>query len=222
MRTWQQLGSGDKGFLVFGVAALLVFALLAADVGMRGRLEQLDAPTGDWLYAHASSLSIFSNGMDLLGSIVVMGPVVALGAAYLWWRSERREAVRLAVIVGLGLVAYNGFKLVFARARPATALGIETGYSFPSGHTTMAAVLMVYLAWLGLRRARGKALTALLLVAVIAWALLMALSRLTLGVHYLTDVLAGLALGAGIGALGVSLPALWMGPASSDVAQEVS
>jgi undecaprenyl-diphosphatase len=92
-----------------------------------------------------------------------------------------------------GLVAL--LKLAFARARPEGAiLAASEGFSFPSGHTAAAATLACALVWMGMRRWRHRGLVALL-VAGTLWVALMAASRVTLGVHYLSDVLGG----AGVG-----------------------
>ena len=198
----------ERAFLIVGILGAVAFALVAADVSFHGQLEQRDQPIADWLAAHANGVPWFSRGFDFLGSVFVVAPLILVSAIVLWRRQERREAARIIILGLVGLAAYSAFKQFFARARPSTAIGLESGYSFPSGHATMAAVLACYFLWLALRQPRGRVAAIPLVAAAAAWALLMALSRITYGVHYFTDVLGGLALGASVGALGIGLPAL--------------
>jgi undecaprenyl-diphosphatase len=120
--------------------------------------------------------------------------VLAAGIALWLWHGQRKRLEALAVIVTLtGSVAINTIlKLVFARPRPDIfpPLTVEHSYSFPSGHTSTAIALYGLIAVL-LWRAhhRGWALLSGL------WVLLVALSRVYLGVHYPSDVLGSLALG---------------------------
>lgn len=123
---------------------------------------------------------------------------VALMLAVYWWRQVGRRAeavVLLATLVGSAAVG-QGLKAFFSRPRPhlfpwLTAAG---GWSFPSGHTLTAIVLGGMLAWL-----LGRKLTAWRRVVVWAvaglWAGSVGLSRVYLGVHYPSDILASLAVG---------------------------
>jgi membrane-associated phospholipid phosphatase len=132
---------------------------------------------------------------------VVLHPFVfraaVLVAAVLAWRAGRRRVAAVAVltmaVAGLLVVAT---KLVVARPRPAWAdpVAEEVGLSFPSSHALHGALgvgLLLLLARPHLAgRAWGAAVTAGVLVAVLA-----ALDRLVLGVHYLSDVTVGAAAG---------------------------
>jgi membrane-associated phospholipid phosphatase len=88
------------------------------------------------------------------------------------------------------------------RPRPPGALVATTGGAFPSGHTLVAAVtaVVVVLIFVGPGGARMW-----WLIAAAGWAVTMALSRTYLVVHWLTDVVAGLLLGAGWALLWVSI-----------------
>jgi undecaprenyl-diphosphatase len=126
-------------------------------------------------------------------------------SAYWWLQARRRsEAIVLAITLAGSAILGWALKLAFVRPRPhlipwLTAAG---GWSFPSGHTLNAVVLAGLLAWLvgwrlgGWRRATFEAGVAL-------WAALVGLSRVYLGVHYPSDVLASVAVG------GLCLLAAW-------------
>ena len=125
--------------------------------------------------------------------IIAVGLVVALVE---WRRIPSRSAIAflVLVLVGQNLLA-NGTKLVVARARPdLSQLTGFSGTSFPSGHSTAAAATFAAVALL-LGRRRSPGVRALLAGAAAAVAAAVASTRVLLGVHWLTDVLAGLALG---------------------------
>jgi len=92
-------------------------------------------------------------------------------------------------VVGSGLVTALA-KLSFVRPRPALSVFGEQGFSFPSGHATVAVALYAYLAFLywGRRKKLIYIITIFIILAI-------GFSRLYLGAHYLSDVLAGYAVG---------------------------
>jgi undecaprenyl-diphosphatase len=158
---------------------------------------------------HAAALTAVAMGINVL-----FGPVAGLAligaiAAYLWL--IRRDLVR-AVAFGLaacsGWVASEAFKLLIGRQRPDPKLlfdplAPETGSkSFSGGQVSYAAALAFALYFLarGTRWAKAAALAGAALALVVAW------SRLYVGVHYPTDVAASfLAAGASV----VLLAGMW-------------
>lgn len=126
-------------------------------------------------------------------------PVLALCGWY-WWRT--RDTVRAAwaaVTVLAGWALSNVLKELVQRARPALDEPVEVahGYSFPSGHATNTALMttvVVLLLW-PLLRTRGRRAVAVTTAALLT--LLTALDRVLLGVHYPSDVVAGMLLGVG-------------------------
>lgn len=129
------------------------------------------------------------------GTVVVM--VVAISGMFLWLSNHKYSALLLLIATVGGLVLNNLLKASFSRPRPTVVEWITTAVtsSFPSGHAMSAAVVygtVAYLAGRLQRRAWHRGLTlglaALLIVAISA-------SRLYLGVHYPTDVVAGVIIG---------------------------
>jgi membrane-associated phospholipid phosphatase len=126
--------------------------------------------------------------------------IVAVLVALLIWYGQRESALTLAGVVVLAAVASVGIKAAVRRARPTPYLGgpHATGASFPSGHAlTAAAAVIAVLAVgrrLGLLENAGRRwsvfVTGVVIVAVVSF------SRLALGVHYLSDVVGGLLMGA--------------------------
>jgi undecaprenyl-diphosphatase len=121
---------------------------------------------------------------------------LGLGAAGTILDRRRREDWRRATItVGASYLCSTGVKLAIGRRRPVVEdlpqlMATPTGLSFPSSHSTSS---------FAAARAYGRLLPSPLLYGV---AVPMALSRLYLGVHYPSDVLAGAALGTVLGSVG--------------------
>lgn len=123
--------------------------------------------------------------------------VVALGALLAWRAGYRRRALVVAGTMLVGSALGVGLKLLVRRDRPPFGddVAAEIGYSMPSGHAlngTLAAGLVVVLLWPWLRRRAARVLA---VAAAAAVAVVVSLDRLVLGVHYLSDVVAGAAIG---------------------------
>ncbi|WP_434470925.1 phosphatase PAP2 family protein [Aeromonas veronii] len=124
------------------------------------------------------------------------GPLYAVLAALLWWQGEaERELVRLALLAfAIELPLYLLLKNSLKRQRPVglpVFITPSDRYSLPSGHTAAAFLIATILA-------AGFPLWAPLLFG---WAALVGASRLLLGVHYLSDLVAGALLGGGCAVL---------------------
>jgi uncharacterized protein (TIGR03382 family) len=133
--------------------------------------------------------------MTRLGNPEVVVVVVALGLGWLVRRRRWRSAVMLLFVCLGALMLNRGMKLAFGRPRPLLwpRLIEEVSYGFPSGHALGALVLYGFLAYLLAQRYPGKARSVYLAAGVLIGGI--GLSRLYLGVHYPTDVLAGYGVG---------------------------
>lgn len=86
-------------------------------------------------------------------------------------------------------------KITVGRARPINALIDVSGYSFPSGHATMATVFFLLIIYLYENKIKNTYLRALFISSNVFLFLIIGFSRIYLGVHWLSDVIAGTALG---------------------------
>jgi membrane protein DedA with SNARE-associated domain/membrane-associated phospholipid phosphatase len=133
--------------------------------------------------------------LTMLGDTVVMTVVAAVLIGWLVWRRAYRAATAATIAILAAKIFVPILKDVIQRPRPFTVYEGAEQFSFPSGHATMAAVILGILAVL-VSRSMGRwarsLVYALCGVAVVA----IAFSRVYLGVHWLSDVGAGLLFGA--------------------------
>lgn len=122
------------------------------------------------------------------------------------WLTQRQYAIAglLASSAASGTFSTLG-KLAFQRARPLEAVLLESSYAFPSGHATIAVAFYGFLGYVLIRCTARRALRITLLVASGVLVLAMGLSRIGLGVHYLSDVWAGYLLGTLCLLVGIAL-----------------
>lgn len=183
--------------LAFVVAAGTVVGVLVYLLRTHPALAATDLRVALWGAAHATSFStsVF-RAITQLGAtitVVVVGSVVAVVVSL---RSRRVSALFfVALVLGGNAAIVNLIKVLVDRARPTVSvLTGFTGRSFPSGHSAGAAAcygtvaLLLSLRWSPRNRAAAYG-------AAVAVAVAVACSRVLLGVHWVSDVVAGLAIG---------------------------
>lgn len=140
-----------------------------------------------------NSLTSFFKVITYLGeteSIIVIGVLALMGFA------KKKERV-LIVCNSLGIYLFNQLlKMIVARPRPDKLIALveENNYSFTSGHTIVSTALFGLILMLISRKIKSKRLKYILAIIVALIVLLIAFSRVYLGVHYYTDVICGLLL----------------------------
>jgi membrane-associated phospholipid phosphatase len=193
------------GGLMLAVALSIVFSTALAVgvvfdmVDRNNGLARWDTAVADWGSHNATSWS--TNVLDALTNlggtryVAVIGAVIAI---YDYVRRRNWSVVLFLFVVLVGVVAMNnGLKLIVDRERPPVPHLVGTsGSSFPSGHSAAAAAawfafaLVISRHWARRGRAAAAAVAAVIAIAVAA-------SRALLGVHWLTDVVAGVMVGWG-------------------------
>jgi len=201
---WERVTPGGTFGLEFtslmAVLAVSAFVLIAYTVIVSGE----PGPTpGDETAAEiaehlrAAWLVDFAKVFTYLGSFLVVGPLVALAAALLAVRRRWAELWVLlagATIVFLGV---HGLKVAVDRPRPVGGLVGTSSSSFPSAHAAYSTFYVWLAVTIVMRLRPGMARGAAVVATGIALTALVGLSRVYLGVHYLSDVSAGWALGLG-------------------------
>jgi membrane-associated phospholipid phosphatase len=180
------------------VVALLVGVVLDMVENSSG-LATLDDNVAQWGVGNADSAAVeVLKIITWLGATVVVVPAMAAAGLidYLRHRNADVFAFLTVAIVGEKIIV-NGLKEIVDRARPdiLPLVGWE-GPSFPSGHAAAAAVAWPAVAFV-LGRGSARTIRALLAAGAALIAIAVAASRAMLGVHWLTDIVAGLAIGYG-------------------------
>jgi undecaprenyl-diphosphatase len=159
---------------------------------------------------HAGGLSFRQTVVDLtaLGGGTVLIVLNASVILLLWLRRERMSALRLLGIVVGGRFAVDLVKDVVARTRPPSLDSsiVLHSWSFPSSHAANATITYLALALIASRSRVYPAERRLLLTLAALLALTIGLSRVWLGVHWPSDVLAGWLFGVGWVALTSAVP----------------
>jgi undecaprenyl-diphosphatase len=135
-------------------------------------------------------------------------------AALVWWRLGWRAALLVALATLLGVLE-TPLKALVERPRPPESLvqvlDLEHGFGFPSGHMLFTTLLTGALAWQVLPRFQRRAVRVLIGAVLAVVFLVVAFSRVYLGVHWLSDVLGGL-LAGGTLLLGLVWAGRWLIP----------
>ncbi|MBA2385151.1 MAG: phosphatase PAP2 family protein, partial [Actinobacteria bacterium] len=173
------------------------FARIAEDYLTNDPLARWDVSFAWWLSGERSTLGTdFFRALTFFGSPAVALVIATVACVVLYRRRQLAEAALLPVVLGGGELLNLVLKLSFHRARPEVGFVHLDTYSFPSGHamiSTAAYGAIAYLTWGHVRTRRRRLL---LIAGSVVFVALVCFSRLYLGVHYLSDVLAGVAGGA--------------------------
>jgi len=182
--------------LTVALAIVVLLGVLIVQVRADRGVVSFDRTAERWADGHATSFSNDVIGVitDFGGDVLIIGITLAVAiAACMRSRNFRPVPFLVVVVAGQSLIT-NVIKAAVGRGRP--AIGVLHGLdpSFPSGHTTSAAATFAACALvLGVGRARHT--QAALTGGAVAIAVAVGASRVMLGVHWFSDVIAGLALG---------------------------
>jgi membrane-associated phospholipid phosphatase len=159
---------------------------------------KVDTRLADWLHEHASpDLTTFFEAVTRLGNVSTLLVVVLLASAVLWRKGWIAE-LQLLVLAGVGAeIITVGLKHGFQRDRPffSDPLATESSYSFPSGHASVSLAVYGTLGFIAARHLGSRRAQFAVLAGTTVLVLLIGFSRLYLGVHFLSDVIAGYSLG---------------------------
>lgn len=196
-----------SAYTVFGIfllsgAALAIgctwaFSELAQHV-RRGTTQPFDDAVMHWIASHQNPV-VQSAMLEItaLGTGTVVAMIVFVAGLFLWLNQHKHSAILLIVATLGGMVLDNLLKIGFDRPRPQIFKWgtYAVSSSFPSGHAMSSVIVYGTVAYLAARLQRNVAsrIATMALAAMIV--LLICSSRLYLGVHYPSDVLAGVTIG---------------------------
>jgi undecaprenyl-diphosphatase len=188
-------------FLVVGAVIAVLGTLAFAELGdvvRQGRTQAFDTAVLRWIgERHTPFLTTIMNEITPLGTGVVVLMIVGVTAAFLW-RTEHKHSARLLLAATAGSILLNNvLKLYFDRPRPEVfeQLTHSASSSFPSGHAMSATVVYGTVGYLLARLQKSAWARTITLLFSITMIVAICFTRLYLGVHYPSDVLAGIVVG---------------------------
>lgn len=194
---------GDRPYLTPTVLSAQAIVFLGLTVLVWNRWQPLvarDESVAQWAYDVSASRPWLVDTLDVIAVLTnnwAAGIVLAVVAALLWWRGERLLA-GWTVLSGAVVIGGNYLvKLLVQRERPVwdSPLHEIGGWSFPSGHAAGAGVVFTVLGLLTIVTTGRGLRRRLLLTLWITLAVLVMADRVLLGVHHVSDVVAGVAFG---------------------------
>lgn len=195
--------AGGAGIALF----LLVLALVAAQWPP---LMALDRTVAVSLHRHA----VAEPGLVHVNRVLTdwfwdpwtMRALIAAAVITLWWRGARLLALWVAAASLLGSLLSQGVKAALGRERPRWPDPVDSAHfaAFPSGHAMTAAVSCGLLLWLLRLYGAGPALWGGAVAVAVVSVIGVAVTRVYLGVHWLTDVVGGVLLGLAVVAFTVA------------------
>lgn len=186
------------------IAALLGIFGVVADEALEGDTVAFDTAVTALFRVHGSATAAVGpswlqeavRDLTSLGSFTVLGLVVAATALYLLIARKAGTALFLVVAVVAGTAISNVLKETFNRPRPAVEASTHVfTASFPSGHATLSAVVYLTLGAILAQSVRSPVMKGYFIGMALFVTFLVGVSRVYLGMHYPTDVIAGWSLG---------------------------
>ena len=190
-----------KHFYVLSIVLMLFIIGVLAGLSFEPELKQLDQALYDSLAQKqstivAGTLNPFAHLFTILGNVELISVFLLGLVIYLMKHKRPHAAQALLMSTFTAGVLIQVLKLTIGRERPDAYIEIATfGLSFPSGHAFISVVFYGFLAFLLARRTRNKRRKRQIYLFTAVGVLLIAASRVWLGVHWLTDVIGGLILG---------------------------
>jgi membrane-associated phospholipid phosphatase len=201
LRTPGLLGQRPFIGLLMVLLGGIVFGVLAVSLQTNGPLNRLDVPLADSVHAAALQSSPFLRDAMIFGFYLGEHIVVAIGVLLALYFLYKRFWPELCMVV-IAWAGEGAMWLVlsahFQRARPVFAVPVwhqMTAPGFPSGHSISAVMCFGLLAYLVAPKMPSRFSKAVVIATAVLIILYIGLSRIFVGDHYLTDVLAGYALG---------------------------
>ena len=181
------------------IVAGWIFGKIAEDVVTGDPLTVVDREIAVWLHLHATpTLTEAMKFLSLLASLPVVTGICLFMALYFARKRFHHRLLALVLTIPVGLLLNGMLKFAFHRPRPTwdDPILMIGSFGFPSGHAMAATLLYGFLAAFGVRKVQAWRWRVLVVLSAGMLVVLIGFSRLYLGVHYLSDVLAGMAAGA--------------------------
>ena len=191
LRVGKRYGIGLPVGVACFALSILSFVAIVDSLSGKGTLFDLDLKINACTIKAANpGLSAFLGAISDLGSIYLVVMVAVIVGVILFIRKNWWRLLALFLAVGIGQAVLNILKVVFQRPRPKTEMFVFS-YSFPSGHVFSATVLYGFCIYLTFRFINNPVIKWTVSALLVLLILLIGFSRIYLGVHWLSDTLAG-------------------------------
>jgi len=183
-----------KNKYLISIIFFVVFLVFLFDVAVTGFTFGIDNAVNESMEGFRNSfLTSFMVFFTNLGNYYVMIALFLILAGLFLFLKKRENALLLSVCMAVGYLLSELLKIIVQRARPENLL--ESDYSFPSQHAMMSAIFFLIVLYSFKEDIKNKILKNIFIFACIFMFLAIGISRIYLGVHYVSDVIAGFALG---------------------------
>ncbi|MGI9665705.1 MAG: phosphatase PAP2 family protein [Acidimicrobiia bacterium] len=185
------------GAVLWVLSAFLLVAMAVDE--WAAQIQTIDDAVWEWVVRHENNVLVaIGKVFDLIGSVWVVTPVIIVVIGWLVLRKRWLHLTGFVSAMVVSQLMIGPIKDLYERPRPPLPLVETSSWSFPSGHATATAAIAVALVFIvvpaGAQRRN-------LVLAAALFSVLMASSRVYLRAHWLSDVLAGVAIGAGVSVL---------------------
>lgn len=181
--------------LILNLLSLTIFVFLLEEIIYQGSILSLDLLIQQYipqiLNASLTKIMIIITNIASTEALAVLSIAVLL---FFLYKKNWQNASILPIAMLGGLALKSGLKEIIERTRPENGLIEVTGYSFPSGHTTLAVIFFSLMIYFFREEIKDNILSLAFVIANVLLMLGIGFSRIYLGVHWFTDVLAGYAL----------------------------
>jgi membrane-associated phospholipid phosphatase len=188
--------------LILGSLVLItsswIFGVIAEDIVSKDPLTLIDADINKWFFSRTSPpltrLMLFVTDLASFTTMIIVYLVLVV---LLTWKKLWYNLVFLSLSIPGGMLLNHMMKVAFHRPRPLFHLFYSSSldYSFPSGHTMNATLLYGIIAIFALHVIKRWCWQVFVVLFTVFLVILVALSRVYLGYHYLSDTLAAVAIG---------------------------
>jgi undecaprenyl-diphosphatase len=182
------------GFNLFGL--YLFFKTVQDALTDKIFLLELDLYINNYFILHAREPWLYI--MNIITEIIspkVIVTICILAVIYFTYKKKYYHAIITTLSFSGGYIATFIVKNLVERVRPLSSYIVETGYSFPSGHTVMAVIFSALFIYIFAVKIKSLFIREVVITLSVILALLTAFSRVYLGVHWVSDIIAGIGLG---------------------------